>query len=157
MHRQARKATDDRASCGTTDGSIESNFADRVARHPAYWPAPFSAIVCGDPVALWVMVTVAVNVPFAVGWKCPWIKQLAPPARFVPQLLMIGKDEAPAPVPLMPVIERVDCPLLVSVICCGALDVPIVTFPKGQYPRQSRWNSRLIRKQLRAHPTNVGI
>ena len=53
----------------------------------AYWPVPDKAIVCGEPTALPVMVTAAVSAPVAVGAKWPWMEQLAPTARVVPQVL----------------------------------------------------------------------
>jgi len=51
-------------------------------------PVPLSAIVCGEVVSLSVMVTIAVMGPVAVGWKCPWITQLAPTVRVAPHVLL---------------------------------------------------------------------
>ena len=50
-------------------------------------PAPVRAMVWGEPAALSVMVTAAVRAPPFVGAKWPWMVQLAPAARLVPQVL----------------------------------------------------------------------
>ena len=70
-------------------------------------------MVCGEPVALSVIETVAVYAPAAVGAKCPWIVQFAPGARLDPQLLVKTKDAALAPVTVM--LETANVELLVFV------------------------------------------
>ena len=71
---------------------------------------------CGDPLALSVIVTAAVNVPVAVGAKCPWIEQLAPTARLVPQLFANTNCEAFVPVTATLVMLRAAAPVLVMVM-----------------------------------------
>lgn len=76
-------------------------------------PVPFSVIVCGDPAALSMMVTAAVNGPFVVGAKWPWMVQTTPTARLVPQLLAKTNDDAAVPVTAMLLIDNVAVPVLV--------------------------------------------
>jgi hypothetical protein len=85
------------------------------------WPVPDSAMVCGEPLALSVMVIVAVSVPVAAGVKWPWMVQLAPPATLVPQLFANTNEEASVPVTAMLVMVKVAVPVLVSVTDCDAL------------------------------------
>lgn len=61
-------------------------------------PVPLSEMVCGEPEALSVNVTVAPNEPMAVGWKTRDKEQLAPGVRAAPQLLLCRKELAFAPV-----------------------------------------------------------
>ena len=49
-------------------------------------PVPLTEMVCGEGLALSVIVMVAVSGPSTVGAKCPWIEQFAPTAREDPQL-----------------------------------------------------------------------
>jgi len=72
-------------------------------------------MVCGDPVALSVMVTAAASAPVAVGAKWPWMEQLAPAARLVPQVLAKTKEDALAPVTAMLVMVNAAVPVLVMV------------------------------------------
>jgi len=58
-----------------------------TVKQKAYIPVPLRVIVCGEPVALSVIVMVAGSEPDVVGAKCPWMMQLAPAARLAPQLL----------------------------------------------------------------------
>jgi hypothetical protein len=51
-------------------------------------PVPLRATLCGEPVALSVMVSVPVRVPVVVGVKVTEIVQLAPAATLVPQVLV---------------------------------------------------------------------
>ena len=78
-------------------------------------PLPLSEMVCGDPLALSAMVTAAVKTPVTTGATCPWMVQLAPTARLVPQLLANTKEEALAPVTVMLEIDKVALPVLVMV------------------------------------------
>ena len=82
--------------------------------------------------ALSVMVTLAVFAPVEVGAKWPWIEQLAPTARLVPQLLAKTNCDAFVPVTAMLVIVSVAVPVLVMVTYCDALDVPTVTEPNDR-------------------------
>jgi len=61
-------------------------------------PVPLSEIVCGEPEALSVNATVALNDPVVAGWKTKDREQLTPGANAVPQLLICLKEEAFAPV-----------------------------------------------------------
>ena len=49
-------------------------------------PVPVSGTVCGDPLALSVMVKVPVRVPVAVGVKVTLMVQFAPAATVAPQV-----------------------------------------------------------------------
>jgi len=89
-------------------------------------PVPLSAMVCGEVLALSVMVIVANNAPVAVGAKCPWIVQLAATARLAPQLFANTNEEAPAPVTAMLVIVTAAVPLFVTVTVCEPLEAPTV-------------------------------
>lgn len=51
-------------------------------------PVPLRATLCGEPVALSVMVRLPFRVPVAVGVKVTEIVQLAPAATLVPQVLV---------------------------------------------------------------------
>jgi len=61
------------------------------------------------------MVTAAFNAPADVGAKWPWMVQLAPAARLVPQLLANTHDDAFVPVTAMLVIGNAALPTLVMV------------------------------------------
>lgn len=80
---------------------------------PSYCPVPLRRMLCGDPLALSVIVTAAVNAPVIVGAKCPWIVQFAPTARLVPQLLAKMNEDAFVPVTAMLVIVNAAVPVLV--------------------------------------------
>jgi hypothetical protein len=89
-------------------------------------PVPLSAMDCGEVLALSVIVMAAVSAPPAVGAKWPWMVQLAPAARLVPQLFANTNEEALAPVTAMLVMERAVVALLVMVRDCEPLDEPTV-------------------------------
>ena len=78
-------------------------------------PVPLREMLCGEPVALSVMVMAAVRAPAAAGAKCPWITQFAPAARLVPQLLANTNEEASVPVTAMLGMASVALPVLVKV------------------------------------------
>ena len=75
-------------------------------------------MLCGEPVALSVMVTAAVSAPVTVGVKCPWMVQFAPAARLDPQVFANTNEEAFAPVTLMLAMAKAALPVLVKVTCC---------------------------------------
>jgi len=81
-------------------------------------------MLCGEPLALSVMVMAAVSAPVAAGVKWPWMVQFAPPATLVPQLFENTNEEASAPVTAMLVMARGPVPVLVSVTDCDALVTP---------------------------------
>ena len=89
-------------------------------------------MVCGDPAAVSTRVTAAVSAPLDAGVKCPWIRQLAPAARLVPQLFANRNEEASAPVRLMLVMYSVAEPVLVMVTCCDALVAPTCSVPNDK-------------------------
>ena len=91
-------------------------------------PVPASATVCGLPVALSVMVTVAARAPAAAGMKVTLMVQLAPAAtglvalHVVPAVVM-AKSVAFAPAIVNPVIFSAALPVLLRVTVCAALVV----------------------------------
>ena len=87
-------------------------------------PVPERATVCGDPVALSAMFSVAARVPVAAGLKVTEIVQEALAARDDPQVLVWLKSDA-----LVPPIEiarelRVAVPPFVTVALCAVAAVP---------------------------------
>lgn len=78
-------------------------------------PVPLRAMDCGEVVALSVMVMEAVSAPATAGAKWPWMVQLAPAARLVPQVLAKTKEDALAPVTAMLVMVNAAVPVLVMV------------------------------------------
>jgi len=69
----------------TVVGAYERLVDERLIA--AVTPVPLKAIICGEFVALSVIVTAAAIAPVPVGAKCPWIRQFAPTARLAPQVL----------------------------------------------------------------------
>jgi hypothetical protein len=98
--------------------------ADRVTGGAR--PVPLKAMLCGEVEALSVMAMAAFNAPVVAGAKCPWIVQLAPTARLVPQLFANTNEVAPAPVTAMLVIDTAAVPLLVMVTVCDPLVMPTI-------------------------------
>lgn len=90
-------------------------------------PVPDNATLCGLPVALSAIVTLALRLPVAEGVKVTPIAQLLPAASV---LGLIGHvfvwAKSPAFVPPTPMLVMVSgaAPLLVSVTDCAALVVP---------------------------------
>ena len=78
-------------------------------------PVPLSAIVCGEPLTLPVIVIVAVNAPAVFGAKCPWMVQLALTAKLAPQLFAKANEAASVPVTPMLAINSAPVPVLVIV------------------------------------------
>ena len=74
----------------------------------------------------------AVSAPVVVGPKWPWMLQLAPTARLVPQLLAKTNEDALAPVTAMLVMVSAAVPLLVTVTDWEALIAPTFTDPKAR-------------------------
>jgi hypothetical protein len=83
---------------------------------------PVSATVCGEPLALSVMVTAPVRAPPAVGVKVTEILQFAPAATLEPQVL----DSAKSPDAAIEVMLKAARPELVSVTDCAELVEPVV-------------------------------
>ena len=59
--------------------------------NPTTVPAPLRLTVCGLPGALSVIESVPLKLPIAFGVKVTWIVQLAPEARFLPQVCVCLK------------------------------------------------------------------
>ncbi len=74
-------------------------------------PVPLRATLCGEPVALSVIVRLPFRVPVAVGVKVTEIVQLAPAAKLVPHVLVCAKSPDAA----IDVIVRAAVPELVIV------------------------------------------
>ena len=87
----------------------------------AVLPVPVNDTVCGEPLALSVIVRVPVRVPPEVGVKVTAIAQFAPAATLVPQVLVSAKS----PVAAMDVRLKAPVPLLVSVTDCAVLVEPV--------------------------------
>src|ERR1035438_5699546 len=94
-------------------------------------------MLCGEPMALSVMVTAAVSAPNTVGVKCPWMVQFAPAARLDPQVFANTNEEAPVPVRPMLVMSRVAPPVLVKVTCCVGLCAPTFSMPNDKLVAES--------------------
>jgi hypothetical protein len=108
-----------------------SKYRTAVGELP-YFPIPLSAILCGDPVALSVMVIEAVTAPVADGEKCPWMVQVRLAARLVQPMFENWNEDAPVPVTAMLVNFTVVVPVLVTVTVCEALLVPTVCGPNDK-------------------------
>jgi hypothetical protein len=108
------------------DSVVADSFSNGTAT-----PVPLSAIDCGDPVALSVMVMAAVSAPEANGPKCPWTVQFAPAARLVPQALAKTNDEALVPVTATLAMESAALPVLVKVTDAEPLVDPTFTLPNN--------------------------
>ena len=77
------------------------------------------------------MVMAAVAAPAVVGAKWPWMVQLAPTARLVPQELAKTNCDAFVPVTATLVIDKAAAPLLVNVTVWDSLVSPTVIDPKA--------------------------
>jgi hypothetical protein len=87
-------------------------------------PVPLNAAVCGEPVALSAMDSVALRLPAEAGVNVTVMVQLAPAATELPQLLVWLKLLALAPVMVMPVIVRAAVPGFDSVVDSVPAEVP---------------------------------
>jgi len=104
---------------------------------PTHFPVPLKAIVCGEPLALSVIVMDAVSAPVVVGARWPWMVQFAPTARLVPQVLANTNEDAFAPASVMLVIVNAAVPLFVIVTDCELLEVPTVVAGKEMLVAES--------------------
>lgn len=93
-------------------------------------------MLCGEAMALSAMVTAAANAPILDGAKCPWIEQLVPIDRLVPQLSANTNEDASAPVTAMLAMDTAVVPVLVMVTDCDSLARPTVYF-ELDHPEQS--------------------
>jgi len=97
-----------------------------------FTPDPLSEIDFGEPVALSAMTTAAVSAPPAAGVKCPWMVQLAPPVRLVPQLFANTNEEASGPVTSILVKYSVAFPVFVRATSRDVLVAPTVSLPNDK-------------------------
>ena len=86
-----------------------------------YTPAPLRKTICGEPLALSVIVSVAAMGPAVAGVKLPTIVQAAPAARLAPHGFGNSNAEEFVPETTILVIVSAALPVLVSVTCCCAL------------------------------------
>ena len=89
-------------------------------------------MVWPDPLALSAMVTAAVSEPVCAGVKCPWMVQLAPAVRLVPQLFAKTNEEASGPV--TPILEMINValPVFVRTTSCDVLVAPTISLPNDK-------------------------
>jgi len=100
-------------------------------------PVPVRVIVCGELITSSGIVTEAVNGPWAVGVKCPWMVQLVPAATVVPQLLAKTKEEAFAPVTTIGEMGSDTALLFVRVTDWETLATPTATSPNERLVAES--------------------
>jgi len=93
--------------------------------------APVRVLVCGEPAALSVTVSVAESVPAALGAKTTEIVQEPPAASALPQLFVEVNEELLVPATLMLLMFSVALPVFVSVAVCAAVVVPVDIDPKS--------------------------
>jgi hypothetical protein len=94
-------------------------------------PVPESVMLCGDPVALSVMVMDALRLPVAVGVNVTEKLQLSPAGTLLPQVLVCAKSPGLVPVLAMVLIPSAAVPVLLSVTdWAGLLVVPTLWFAK---------------------------
>jgi hypothetical protein len=94
---------------------------------------PVNALVCGEPAALSLTLSVAESLPAAVGSNVTEMLHEAPAAREVPQLFDDVKAAVFAPVRVIPEIVSAALPVLLSVADCAALFVPATIEPKSSF------------------------
>jgi hypothetical protein len=112
--------------------------ADKVTAVPAGLPVPFSATLCGEPVALSVTAMPADKLPVVVGLNAAEKMQLAATASEVPQVLAVIKyDDAPVPVRLIELIVTARVPTFLRVTVCTGVSTPTVSVPKLRMPAES--------------------
>ena len=99
-------------------------LADVSDNAGAVTPVPLSEMLCGDPVALSVMVTAAESGPVVAGVKWPWMVQVPATGTVAPQLFANTNEEASVPVTAMLEMDKGMVPVLVRVTICEALVVP---------------------------------
>jgi len=91
---------------------------------PGAEAAPLRATVCGDPLALSVIVIVAVKFPLDAGVNAIENEHEAPAATVAPQLFVSAKLAAFPPPSTMLVIESEPVPVLVNVTVWAVLVAP---------------------------------
>jgi len=93
-------------------------------------PVPLNATVCGEPVALSAIESVAAKLAANAGVKVTETVQLAAAASELPQVVVSAKSVGLAPVMVMPVIESAALPVFISVAVCAGAVVPTVVDAK---------------------------
>ncbi len=93
-------------------------------------PVPVKDIVCGEPVALSVMLTVAAFAPVETGVKTAEMMQLAPATSDDPQVSEIAKLLACPPPNVIELTASGTLPVLVKVMVFAEDFMPTPSFPK---------------------------
>jgi hypothetical protein len=91
---------------------------------------PARLTVCGLPGSESVTITLANRLPEALGVNVTLMRQFAPAARLVPQVLVCAKSALLAPPIMMLVIVNGPLPLFVNVILLAELVVPTIRLAK---------------------------
>jgi len=89
-------------------------------------PVPLSWTVCGEPVALSTIESVAAKLAAEAGVKVTEIEQLAPAASELPQVLVWAKSDGLVPASVMPEIVSAALPVFLSAAVCAADVVPVL-------------------------------
>jgi hypothetical protein len=87
-------------------------------------PVPLRETLCGLPVALSLILTLALRLPEAVGLNVTVMVQLAAAARLLGQVLVWAKSLELVPARAILFMVSVAVPVLVRVMPCPALVVP---------------------------------
>src|ERR1700727_2676683 len=91
---------------------------------------PLKDPLCGEPAALSAMLTVAVRLPTACGWKVTVTAHCAPAFRLVPQLFVCEKSPGFGPAKVTLEIVSGALPLLLSTKVCFAPEPPTFVWGK---------------------------
>src|ERR1051325_9228320 len=118
-----------------------------------YCPEPVRTTACGEPAALFVMLSAAVRPPNAAGLNVTDTVQLADARRLALHVVVLMKSAVFAPVKTMPVMLSVPLPVLVSVTTWAVPAVPTVCAPKSR-PAELRDGHR--DSQSRARHRDLG-
>ncbi len=109
--------------------AVFGNFALAGVNVTATSPVPVSGTCCGLLPALSVMVMSPVRAPTWVGVNVTWIKQLAPWARVLPQVVeLMAKSPLGVMLPMFSVAE----PLFLMVTVFAADVSPTISFPNAK-------------------------
>jgi len=95
-------------------------------------PEPERATDCGLPLALSVMLRVAVRAPLATGVNKTAMVQLLPAATEDPQVSTSEKSPGSVPAKAIPETVKVALPVLLKVTTCEELVVSTATLPKDR-------------------------
>ena len=110
----------------------------RLTSGPVPAPVPERVALCGLPLPLSTILTIAVRVPLAKGVKVKLMVHRAPAATEFPQVLTSEKSLASAPVSATLVMLKAAFPELVTVMACVSL-----VFPKARVAKIKPEGARL--------------